>query len=223
MKVYLGPYVLHCSTHEFEQSYLAMMHKVEYGWQVEEEEYTKLDKTVIWLIDKWQDVLNITINKFFAWKNRKIKVRIDDYDVWSADHTLAYIIHPILVKLKENKHGSPLVDDEDVPDHLKSTAAPPKENEYDTDDNHHDRWGWVLDEMIWAFSQILDDNADAQFHTGKSDIKWEETEINGKKMYEMVRGPEDTHEFDREGYDKWNARISNGLILFGKYYRGLWD
>jgi hypothetical protein len=223
MKVYIGPYVPHWSTHEFEKSYLAMMHKVEYGWQVEEEEYTKLDKAVIWLIDKWQDVLNLTINKFFAWKNRKIKVRIDDYDVWSVDHTLAHIIHPILIKLRENKHGSPLVDDEDVPDHLKSTAAPPKENEYDTDDNHHDRWGWVLDEMIWAFSQILDDNADDQFHTGKSDIKWEQTEINGKKMYEMVRGTEDTHVFDREGYDKWNARISNGLILFGKYYRALWD
>jgi hypothetical protein len=223
MKVYLGPYSPHWSTQNAEDSYLAMMHKVEYGWQVEEEEYTKLDKAVIWLIDKWQDVLNLTINKYFAWKSRKIKVRIDYYDVWSADHTLAYIIHPVLLKLREVKHGSPLVDDEDVPDHLKSTAAPPKENEYDTDDNHHDRWGWVLDEMIWAFSQILDDNADAQFHTGKSDIKWEDTEINGKKMYEMVRGPEDTHEFDREGYDKWNARISNGLILFGKYYRGLWD
>jgi len=200
-----------------------MMHKVEYGWQVEEEEYTKLDKVVIWLIDKWQDVLNLTINKFFAWKNRKIKVHIDGYDVWSADHTLAYIIHPTLVKLREVMHGSPLVDDEDVPDYLKSTAAPPKENEYDTDDNHHDRWKWVLDEMIWAFSQILDENADSQFHTGNYDIRWEETVINGKKMYEMVHGPNNTHEFDREGYDKWNARISNGLILFGKYYRGLWD
>jgi len=223
MKVYIGPYTPHWSTQQLEQSYLAMMHKVEYGWQVEEEEYTKLDKVVIWLIDKWQDVLNLTINKFFAWKNRKIKVHIDGYDVWSADHTLAYIIHPTLVKLREVMHGSPLVDDEDVPDYLKSTAAPPKENEYDTDDNHHDRWKWVLDEMIWAFSQILDENADSQFHTGNYDIRWEETEINGKKMYEMVHGPNNTHEFDREGYDKWNARISNGLILFGKYYRGLWD
>lgn len=223
MKVYIGPYTPHWSTQQLEQSYLAMMHKVEYGWQVEEEEYTKLDKVVIWLIDKWQDVLNLTINKFFAWKNRKIKVHIDGYDVWSADHTLAYIIHPTLVKLREVMHGSPLVDDEDVPDYLKSTAAPPKENEYDTDDNHHDRWKWVLDEMIWAFSQILDENADSQFHTGNYDIRWEETVINGKKMYEMVHGPNNTHEFDREGYDKWNARISNGLILFGKYYRGLWD
>ena len=153
MKVYLGPYSPHWSTRYFEEKYLAKMHKVQYGWAVEEKDYTKLDKVVIWTLDKWQDLLNLTINKFFAWKGRKIKVRIDGYDMWSADHSLAYIIHPLLIKLRDNKNGSPLVDDEDAPDHLKSTAAPAKENDYDIDDNHHTRWEWVLDEMIWAFSQ----------------------------------------------------------------------
>jgi len=223
MRVYLGPFPSYWSTRQFEESYIAKMHKVEYGWEVEEEEYTKLDKVVIWLLDKWQDVLNLTVNKFSSWRGRTTRVHIDGYDVWGADHTLALIIHPTLLKLREQKHGSPLVDDEDVPDELKSTSAPPKENEYDTDDNYHDRWGWVLDEMIWAFSQILDEDADAQFHSGEHDIQWKDVEINGKKMHEMVRGPNDTHKFDREGYDKWNKRIENGLRLFGKYYRGLWD
>jgi hypothetical protein len=193
-------------------------------YEVDEEDYTRLDKVVMWILDKWQDVLNATINQFFRWYGRKEKVRIDGYDVWSADHTLALIIHPTLIKLKEKKHGSPFVDDEDVPEELRSTAAPPKKNEYDTDDNYHDRWGWVLDEMIWAFSQILDDKADDKFHTGVYDIQFKEVTLeNGKKVNQMVRGPDDTHKFDREGYDKWNARIANGLRLFGKYYRGLWD
>ena len=224
MKVNLGPYVSHWSTRYAEETYLAKMHKVKYGWEVEEEKYTKLDKVVIWLLDKWQDVLNATFNNIFRWLGRKEEVRIDGYDVWSADHTLAKIIHPTLVKLREVLHGSPLIDDEDVPEELRSTAAPPKENDYDTDDNHFKRWEWVLDEMIWAFAQILDDDdAESQFHTGNMDIKWEQTEIDGKKMYKMVHGPNDTHKFDKEGYDKWNARIANGLRLFGKYYRGLWD
>jgi hypothetical protein len=34
--------------------------------------------------------------------------------------------------IKKDKHGAPFVDDEDVPEELKSTSAPPKENEYDT-------------------------------------------------------------------------------------------
>jgi hypothetical protein len=84
-------------------------------------------------------------------KKRTIKVRIDYHDTWSLDHTLAYIIHPALKKMRDNKCGAPYVDDEDVPDHLKKSAAPPTENEWDTDDNHFKRWDYVLDEMIFSF------------------------------------------------------------------------
>jgi hypothetical protein len=223
MKVYLGPFISHWTTRYVEEWYLEKMHGKDY-WDVDDKDYTKLDKAVIWLLDKWQDVLNATVNNFFRWRGRKEKVRIDGYDIWSADHTLALIIHPILVKLKEALHGSPNTDDEDVPEELRSTAAPTKENDYDTDDNHHKRWEWIIDEMIWAFAQILDDNADNQFHTGTYDVQWKEVTLeSGKKVHEMVRGPNDTHQFDKEGYDKWNDRINNGLRLFGKYYRGLWD
>ena len=90
---------------------------------------------------------------------RKINIRIDKYDTWSMDSTLALIIHPMLIQLKQTKHGSPWIDDEDVPEELRSTSAPPKENEWDTDDNHHARWDWVLDEMIWAFETHLDDES----------------------------------------------------------------
>jgi molybdopterin molybdotransferase len=48
-------------------------------------------------------------------------------------------------------------DDIDVPEELRSTSAPPKENEYDTDANHFARWDWVMDEMIFAFEYQLKD------------------------------------------------------------------
>ena len=63
---------------------------------------------------------------------RKIVIHIDDYDTWSMDHTLAPIIAPMLKQLKATKHGAPFVDDEDVPEHLRSTNAKPKENKWDT-------------------------------------------------------------------------------------------
>ena len=37
MKVYLGPYTPHWSTRNIEDLYLEKMHKVEYAFQVEEE------------------------------------------------------------------------------------------------------------------------------------------------------------------------------------------
>lgn len=162
--------------------------------------------------------------RFLSWihikQQRTIQVRIDPWDTWSMDHTLAHITLPMLRQLKETKHGSPLVDDEDVPEHLRSTAAPPRANEWDTDDNHHARWDWVMSEMIFAFECKLDDSWEDQFHSGEHDLQWKQLE-NG--MSEMVRGPRDTHEFDSEGHRAWQARIDNGFRLFGKYYQALWD
>ena len=38
---------------------------------------------------------------------RKISVQIDKSDTWSFDHTLAHIVYPALLQLKEQKMGVP--------------------------------------------------------------------------------------------------------------------
>ena len=79
-------------------------------------------------------------------------VKLHKYDSWNADHTLALIILPLLKQLKETKHGAPHVDDEDVPEELRSTATGAREgleNDYDLDHNWFKRWDWVMDEIIW--------------------------------------------------------------------------
>jgi hypothetical protein len=73
------------------------------------------------------------------------------------DHTLALVILPMLKQLHADKHGAPNVDDEDVPEKLKSTSAPPKESVWETDANHFKRWDYILDEMIWSFEHKLKD------------------------------------------------------------------
>lgn len=163
--------------------------------------------------------------KFLLWIDklkgeRKEEVRIDPWDTYSADHTLGLIILPVLKQLKETTHGAPFVDDEDVPDELKSTAAPSKENEWDTDDNHFKRWEWCLDQMIWSFENVVNDEWESQFHTGNHDWYWEKCE-NGN--YLMVPNEKDTSEYDVDGAKAYSQRIDNGLRLFGKYYRSLWS
>ena len=131
-------------------------------------------------------------------RKRKVQIRIDKYDTWNMDGTLAYIILPMLKQLQKTKHGSPHVEDKDVPKELRSTSAPPKKNEWDTDDLWHKRWEWVLDEMIYSFEHCHPDNDwEAAYHK------------NG--------------EFDVKGYRKHDERIQRGLTLFGKYFRALWD
>ena len=114
----------------------------------------------------------------------------------------------MLKQLKKDKHGAPLVDDEDVPEELRSTSAPPKENEYDIDDNHFKRWDWVMDEMIWSFEQMQPDcDWDDQYHSGVSDIIFKK--IEGSDCSEMVKGPNDTSSFDVEGYKAHSTGLSS--------------
>ena len=157
-------------------------------------------------------------------------VKIDYWDTWSMDHTLSPIILPMLKQLKATQHGAGFVDDEDVPDELKSTSAPPKENEWDTDDNHFARWEYVLDEMILAFEHKVDDSWQDAFRSGDIDMLWVPVDKDGNevpkgehKFSEMRRGPNDTYKCDYEGMRVVEARIQNGLRLFGKYFSALWD
>ncbi|MGH7744627.1 MAG: hypothetical protein ACREQ5_07400 [Candidatus Dormibacteria bacterium] len=139
-------------------------------------------------------------------RERVQKVTIDDYDVWSLDHTLALIIAPALVKLKECKHGAPLVDDTDVPEELRSTAPgakKPDAQDGDVDDNTFKRWDWVLEEMIWTMTEIANNNpGEEQYYSGY---------------------PSKDFKLDREGYEAYHTRIERGCMIFGKYFRGLWD
>lgn len=159
-------------------------------------------------------------------KSRQIYVRIDRWDTWGMDHTLALIVLPMLQQLQATKHGAPYVADEDVPEHLRSTAAPAKEHEWDTDANHFVRWDWVLNEMIFAFTCKVDDSWQEKYRSGTIDFKSEPCEWDdaGKPtLYQMVSGPNDTYQCDYEGMAVEQARITNGFRLFGKYYENLWD
>lgn len=185
-------------------------------------------------VDKLADFLNpISIAIQWVWSkvDRKINyVKIDRWDTWGMDHTLSYIILPMLKQLQATKHGSPLVEDADVPEELKSTSAPPRENEWDTDDNHHKRWDYVLNEMIFAFEHKVSDDWQDAFRSGDIDIKWVPVNTEGKevpkgehKFYTMADGPNHTYKCDYDGIQKIEERMQNGFRLFGKYYQGLWD
>jgi hypothetical protein len=132
-------------------------------------------------------------------EDQKIEVHIDKWDTWSMDHTLAPIILPMLIQLKETKHGAPDVDLEDVPEGLRPTNTEEWQKLYnetgDTDDKFFERWDWVLDEMIYAF----------------------DCKANKDDVY--MRFDID----DRDGMKQEQERISNGFRLFGKYYENLWD
>lgn len=152
----------------------------------------------------------------FGWSPKQsIHIKIDKWDTWSMDHTLAHIIVPMLIQLKKTTHGCPVVDMCDRPDHLIGTI--PKEAHI-TDEFWEESWDWVLDEMIFAFESKFED-WEQQFFSGESD--WVcETRENGNTY--MIEGRNHSLKMDAEGMKMYQARITNGFRLFGKYYEGLW-
>lgn len=205
MKVYMGPYKNWVGPYQIAEWFKPVIGEAK-AYELGE-----------WLSETW-------LSDFCQWidkkRKRKIKIQIDHYDVWGADHTLALIILPVLNKLKEHKHGYPLVDDEDVPENIRSYNAPPLSKD-ETDSGHTDefaesRWDWVLDEMIWSFEQHTIEDWEEQYCSGQTDYQ---ITSDG----EFVQGPNHTFEIDHESVVKHRDRMANGRRLFAKYYDSLWD
>jgi hypothetical protein len=212
--------------------------------------YVILEKIFFWreieydepIIKKLSDFLtpfSVSWQKFLDFVHPRINyVKIDRYDTWSMDHTLADIILPMLKQLRDTKHGSPMVDAEDVPEELRivghQDASPQLELVFDDQGQYekesweitHRRWEWVLNEMIFAFEHFVDDSWEEAYRSGEIDThsvpcEWDE---NGKPtLYTFEDGPNHTYECDYDGMRKVYDRMDNGFRLFGKYYRGLWD
>lgn len=177
--------------------------------------------------------MKVKLGKYFKNTDRRIEVKIENHDTWGLDHTLALIILPALMQLKETKHG--------VPSEFGDVGGDNSSNQYCFEfysETHHDafdekvkQWDEVLDKMIWSFQQIVEDQYDDLYHHGKAKYDFEKTAqqfqnpISGKMedTYVMVDKNPGEHWYDYVGHRMHEERIQEGLNLFGKYYRALWD
>lgn len=207
MKVKIGPYLNWIGPYQIAEKILFWLDKYE---------DRRVHNFGTWLAEKKDGkdtLLAKACNWIYSKKKRKVSIRIDDYDAWSANHTLALIILPLLKRLKVTKHGSGYIDDADVPEYLRSTAAPAKENEWDTDTNFHKRYEWFLDEIIWAMGEVIKDDELDQFY--------DYSEVPEQERHTL--GGVSKAKFDAEGFDTYQKRKQHALTLFGKYFETLWD
>jgi hypothetical protein len=192
MKVKIGKYPTHLVCKLY-RNY--MDNKYNYIWP--KGQHTKFEVFLENIEDFIQDYIYNPLNQLWFFKQeQKVSIHIDNWDVWSMDSTLAHVVVPMLELLKENKHGAPCVDYEDVPEELKPTQEEINQYNIDgtTDDKFFKRWDYVLDEMIFSFKFARDE--DVMDYWDKDDRS---------KMEDIQR------------------RVDNGLRLFAKYYFGLWD
>jgi hypothetical protein len=149
MKVKIGPYIDWIGPYQILDKLLLVDHK----WLPFAQQREELSDRVGRLLCA-HTPLERVCNWIHKLKRRQVRVTLDEYDTWDMDETLRLIIGPLLLQLKEQKQGSPWVDDGDVPEHLRSYSIGAYEglDPWEIDRNFHQRFDWVLDELIWVFT-----------------------------------------------------------------------
>lgn len=145
-------------------------------------------------IDRWGECFARIkpLVRLFEWIDSKrkdtVKVRLDKWDHFDAYMVIAAMVAPLLKAMQEDHRGSPMVDANDVPSYVTKGM--------DEQDAIHVRWGYVLEEIIWAMEQV------------RPNFNWEEQYYDNDELY-VKR-------------DKHEARMAEGFRLFGKYFMNLW-
>jgi len=143
--------------------------------------------------------MKVTIGKYpkKSDKERKVSIRIDPWDTWSMDSTLALIVVPMLKQLRATKHGTPMDAFEEEWHQITQSkeffaekkSGPLHKKAKRLEKEGLKRWDDILGKMIWSFEQ-------ANKH-------WDNPKLIGDKDY-------------------W-ARVQEGIDLFAKHYFDLWD
>lgn len=178
--------------------------------------------------------MKANIGKFPKTGKRRIDIKIDNFDTWSFDHTISLIVLPALIQLKETMHGIPndFNYDDSADYHTQHVFDFMKEDADKVFDMGCEKWRETLDKMIWSFLQIgLEDDYDSKYHHGLMDISWEKTDntylnpVTGKSepAYSAVDKNPGGYWYDVIGHRLHEQRIQEGLDLFAKYFRSLWD
>ena len=178
--------------------------------------------------------MKLKFGKFPKFGSQKIDIQIDSWDTWNLDSTLAKIIYPLLIQLKNTMHGVPgafieNIGGEDYIDQLSFDFY--KETHDESFQQRTKEWNECLDKMIWSFQQIAESDYDSKYHHGQAKYDWVKSDtmianpITGKTepTYQMVDKNPDEHWLDIVGLQLHEDRIQEGIDLFAKHFRSLWD
>lgn len=139
---------------------------------------------------------------------RKIEIKVDKWDSWNADATIAMVAVPVLKQLKETKNSYAIVEWEDTPYSKEEWKILTNADLLNCSDEKEIQksaivqamWDHILDMMIYALECCVDDWEDKYFLKDGEGFK-----------------------YDYETAERDQARIQQGLLWFGKYFQSLWD
>jgi len=130
---------------------------------------------------------------------REVKIKVDEWDIWSVDETLKLIIHPLLILFKKELSSYCEVEEGDALSGLGGLEA----------------WLYVLDRMVEAF--------DPYGEPCMEDYNFTFPDLVGNGVLSLA--PDNPQEYTRykEDVSVYEEKCKEGLRLFAKYFTGLWS
>ena len=179
MRVYLNKYKNHWISPYTICEKICFWREIDY-----DEPWVKMvNKVLEPIMTVWMNFLHLVYPKINY-------VKIDRWDTWSMDYTLAHMIVPMLKQLQNTKHGYPLVADEDVPEYMRTHMATTTDFEWSPDDLAEMRWDWILNEMIWSFEcKLKDDDEDEYYDRSECEgLSFEDSigKLNKSRLKEII-------------------------------------
>jgi hypothetical protein len=165
--------------------------------EVDEIEWYKTNKFFDNLIDKipygWRIYYRYyDVKRWFISTYQKIRYGVSDQECWSLDCTITRFILPRLKHFKKiNVHSHPA-------------------------DLTPEKWEEILDEMIWTFEYLDNDDKFNQFPQSCMNHAF------GNDRTKSVQEQIDWEKY-LDKYKELDKRKDEGLMLFAKYYQHLWD
>lgn len=229
MRVKIGPYVDWIGPYQLAEKLMFWEKKYDENYNSNQ----KMHDFGTWLAEN-KDGSDSWITKVCNWihqkKQRKVKIHIDNYDIWNLHNTASMVLLPMFKKLKLQKTGFGYIDDEDVPEWIRSTSPrawttiSKSDQECGYSDNFASaRYEWVLNEIIWALEQDQPDSDwEDKYWITKPEIDWEKKPEDEGKLTKPIRWSV-PGELDWDGRQAHQKRMDNGFRLMGKYWATFWD
>lgn len=129
----------------------------------------------------------------------------DDADLWSLDIPVAEFVLPRLKAFRAmERHGVPMAFLSDKVDHIDKEMA-----------RGEAKFNDAIDKMIYAFECILDEEKDMP--------ELPEVEFTDNNVVFIGDDSGEQRKAYHEARRERQAKIDEGLALFGKYLQNLWD
>lgn len=153
------------------------------------------------------DNTNTDLVRLANLKQQRVERGFDDTECWNLDYTIAAFILPRLKVFKQDTNGYPGVEPMDTPE----------------------KWDAALDEMIWAFDYIVNEDKYIDELEEKYHITWNSVDphkINKDFLKGNIGGPSALPDEERKAYYKdreaLEERKDKGLKLFAEWFNSLW-